>query len=102
MIRRAEPQDRAAVEAIVHAAYSVYVERIGKPPGPMLDESLRRPERRARRVPPLRRDPPVAPGSSAAHSSTLPTVPRTRLDSVSGPSLDRLPLPPVITWTRTA
>jgi ribosomal protein S18 acetylase RimI-like enzyme len=38
MIRRAEPQDRAAVEAIVDAAYSVYLERIGRPPGPMLDE----------------------------------------------------------------
>ncbi len=41
MIRRAEPQDRATVEAIVHAAYSVYVERIGKPPGPMLDDYIR-------------------------------------------------------------
>jgi GNAT superfamily N-acetyltransferase len=38
MIRRARPQDRAAVEAIVDAAYAVYVERIGKPPGPMLDD----------------------------------------------------------------
>ena len=41
MIRRAEPQHRAAVEAIVDAAYSVYVERIGKPPGPMLDDYAR-------------------------------------------------------------
>ncbi len=41
MIRRAEPQDCAAVEAIVRAAYSVYVERIGKPPGPMLDDYIR-------------------------------------------------------------
>jgi ribosomal protein S18 acetylase RimI-like enzyme len=41
MIRRAEPQDCAAVEAIVEAAYSVYVERIGKPPGPMLDDYIR-------------------------------------------------------------
>src|SRR5205085_6539543 len=38
MIRRGRPQDRAAVEAIVHAAYAIYVERIGKPPGPMLDD----------------------------------------------------------------
>ena len=41
MIRRAEPADRAAVEAIVNAAYSVYVDRIGKPPGPMLDDYAR-------------------------------------------------------------
>jgi ribosomal protein S18 acetylase RimI-like enzyme len=38
MLRTARPEDRAAVEAIVEAAYSVYVERIGKPPGPMLDD----------------------------------------------------------------
>ena len=38
MLRIARPGDRAAVEAIVHAAYSIYVERIGKPPGPMLDD----------------------------------------------------------------
>lgn len=38
MIRRAAPQDREAVEDIVHAAYAMYVERIGKPPGPMLDD----------------------------------------------------------------
>jgi ribosomal protein S18 acetylase RimI-like enzyme len=31
-------EDRAAVEAIVHAAYSVYIARIGKPPGPMRDD----------------------------------------------------------------
>ena len=41
MIRRAEPRDRAAVEAIVRAAYSIYVERIGKMPGPMLDDYIR-------------------------------------------------------------
>jgi len=41
MIRRAHPQDRAAVEAIVHAAYAIYIERIGKPPGPMLDDYAR-------------------------------------------------------------
>jgi ribosomal protein S18 acetylase RimI-like enzyme len=38
VIRRARPADQAAVEAIVAAAYSPYVELIGKPPGPMLDD----------------------------------------------------------------
>jgi ribosomal protein S18 acetylase RimI-like enzyme len=38
MLRTARPDDCAAVEAIVAAAYSVYVERIGKAPGPMLDD----------------------------------------------------------------
>jgi len=38
MIRRAEPEDRETVEAIVREAYSIYIERIGKPPGPMLDD----------------------------------------------------------------
>ena len=38
MIRPALPEDRAAVEQIVNAAYSIYIERIGKPPGPMLDD----------------------------------------------------------------
>jgi N-acetylglutamate synthase-like GNAT family acetyltransferase len=38
VIRRARSQDRAEVEAIVAAAYGKYVERIGKPPGPMLDD----------------------------------------------------------------
>ena len=37
VIRPARPDDRDAVEAVVHAAYSIYVDRIGKPPGPMLD-----------------------------------------------------------------
>jgi GNAT superfamily N-acetyltransferase len=41
VIRRAGPADREAVEAIVDAAYSVYIERIGKPPGPMLDDYAR-------------------------------------------------------------
>ena len=41
MIRRAMPQDRGAVEAIVNLAYSSYVKRIGKPPGPMLDDYVR-------------------------------------------------------------
>jgi GNAT superfamily N-acetyltransferase len=38
MIRPATVADRAAVEAIVHEAYSIYIDRIGKPPGPMLDD----------------------------------------------------------------
>ena len=38
MIRPARPSDCAAVEAIVAAAYSIYIERIGLPPGPMLDD----------------------------------------------------------------
>ncbi len=38
MIRTARATDRAAVEAVVDTAYSHYVERIGKPPGPMLDD----------------------------------------------------------------
>jgi len=41
VIRPAQPDDRAAVEAIVDAAYSIYVERIHKPPGPMLDDYSR-------------------------------------------------------------
>jgi len=36
VIRRAQPADRAVVEEIVRDAYGMYVERIGKPPGPML------------------------------------------------------------------
>jgi hypothetical protein len=38
VIRRAQPPDRLAVEAIVAAAYAIYVERIGNKPGPMLDD----------------------------------------------------------------
>ncbi len=38
MLRTARPDDCAAVEAIVAAAYSVYIGRIGKAPGPMLDD----------------------------------------------------------------
>jgi ribosomal protein S18 acetylase RimI-like enzyme len=37
-IRAAGPDDRAAIEAIVAAAYSVYVPRMGRKPGPMLDD----------------------------------------------------------------
>ena len=36
--RVATAQDRPAVEAIVAAAYSPYVPRIGRKPGPMLDD----------------------------------------------------------------
>lgn len=38
MIRLAQPADQAVVEAIVRAAYSIYIDRIGKPPGPILDD----------------------------------------------------------------
>ena len=38
MIRLAQPEDREAIETIVRAAYAVYIPRIGKPPGPMLDD----------------------------------------------------------------
>ena len=38
MIRPATPSDRAAVEEVVRAAYSIYIARIGKSPGPMLDD----------------------------------------------------------------
>jgi GNAT superfamily N-acetyltransferase len=38
MIRRARREDQAAVEAIVRAAYSVYLDRMDQPPGPMLDD----------------------------------------------------------------
>ena len=38
MIRAASLRDAATVEAIVHEAYAVYIDRIGKPPGPMLDD----------------------------------------------------------------
>jgi ribosomal protein S18 acetylase RimI-like enzyme len=41
-IRPAQASDRAAVEAVVGAAYSIYVERIGRPPGPMRDDYERR------------------------------------------------------------
>lgn len=38
MIRPATSEDRVAIEAIVRAAYAVYIPRMGKPPGPMLDD----------------------------------------------------------------
>jgi hypothetical protein len=38
VIRLAVPGDCPAVEAIVQAAYAPYVPRIGRKPGPMLDD----------------------------------------------------------------
>jgi len=38
LIRPADAADLPAVEAIVRAAYTMYIARIGKPPGPMLDD----------------------------------------------------------------
>lgn len=38
MIRLATSSDRSAVEALVEAAYGHYVARIGRKPGPMLDD----------------------------------------------------------------
>jgi GNAT superfamily N-acetyltransferase len=37
-IRPATQADVPAIERIVHDAYARYIERIGKPPGPMLDD----------------------------------------------------------------
>lgn len=37
-IRIAAPEDRAAIEAIVKAAYARYVPRIGREPGPISDD----------------------------------------------------------------
>ena len=37
-IRPAVPADRQAVEDIILQAYSPYIPRIGRPPGPMLDD----------------------------------------------------------------
>jgi ribosomal protein S18 acetylase RimI-like enzyme len=38
LIRLATSEDRAAVEAVVEAAYAPYVARLGRKPGPMLDD----------------------------------------------------------------
>lgn len=38
MMRPATVEDVAAIEAIVQAAYSPYIERIGRKPGPMLED----------------------------------------------------------------
>lgn len=37
-IRQAGPGDRDAIEVIVQAAYAPYIRRIGRKPGPMLDD----------------------------------------------------------------
>jgi ribosomal protein S18 acetylase RimI-like enzyme len=42
MIRAATATDVKAVRNVVDTAYGVYVARIGKPPGPMLDDYARR------------------------------------------------------------
>jgi ribosomal protein S18 acetylase RimI-like enzyme len=42
MIRRAAPADADAMRGVVDAAYGHYIARIGKPPGPMLDDYARR------------------------------------------------------------
>jgi len=41
-IRPARPADRAAIEALVRAAYAVYEPRMGRPPGPVRDDSAAR------------------------------------------------------------
>lgn len=38
MIRPADPRDCTAVESIVQNAYSIYLERMDKPPGPTFDD----------------------------------------------------------------
>ena len=42
MIRAAVAIDAEAVRDVVHAAYRHYIARIGKPPGPMLDDFSKR------------------------------------------------------------
>jgi ribosomal protein S18 acetylase RimI-like enzyme len=42
MICSASNRDVDAVREIVHAAYHHYIDRIGKPPGPMLDDYAKR------------------------------------------------------------
>ena len=42
MIRSARPEDTSAVRQLVQDAYGHYVARMGKPPGPMLDDYDRR------------------------------------------------------------
>ena len=44
MMRPATAQDVVAIEAIVQAAYSPYIERIGRKPGPMLEDYRQRVE----------------------------------------------------------
>lgn len=38
MPRPAQPTDLPAIEAVIAAAYGPYVSRIGRPPGPLLDD----------------------------------------------------------------
>jgi hypothetical protein len=38
LIRSADASDLPAIEPIVRDAYAKYITRIGKPPGPMLDD----------------------------------------------------------------
>jgi ribosomal protein S18 acetylase RimI-like enzyme len=42
MIRPARANEAEVLREVVHAAYAHYVARIGKPPGPMLDDYARR------------------------------------------------------------
>jgi GNAT superfamily N-acetyltransferase len=42
MIRPARPSDQARIEAIVDAAYSPYLQRMDRPPAPMVDDYARR------------------------------------------------------------
>ena len=42
MIRAARPDDADAVRAVVDGAYRHYIARMGKPPGPMLDDYAQR------------------------------------------------------------
>ncbi len=42
MIRPARPEDAETVREVVHAAYRHYIARMGKPPGPMLDDYAQR------------------------------------------------------------
>ena len=42
MIRIALSQEAAVVRDVVHAAYAHYIDRIGKPPGPMQDDYAQR------------------------------------------------------------
>jgi GNAT superfamily N-acetyltransferase len=50
-IRPATPADVAAIEHVVRTAYARYVDRIGKPPGPMLDDYTARVAEGSVRVP---------------------------------------------------
>ncbi len=42
MIRPAQPHDAAAVHALVHEAYGLWIPRLGRVPGPMKDDYIRR------------------------------------------------------------